>query len=449
MAKRALMVVACSAALMLLGVLPAAAGGQAESTGPVTLQYAFWGDQNEINATNAYLNSYMQKHPNVKIEPLNFGSNTDFNTKVTTLAASNTLPDLGYFYEPNVLTWGMNGKFVDLTDFYKSQPAKLDAIKFVTPDGKIVGISVANEIQVIWYSKKMFDAAGLPYPPADASKAWSWDKFVQVAKQLTKDANGKTPNDAGFDPQNVHQFGTWVQNWWMPWLTFAISNGGGLVNADGTKLIMDDPATIDAIQKMADLVTVDHVSPAPGTQQMPTAAATALLSQQVAMVVDGTWDLLTLGITKQQQGLDFGVGVLPYMKNLATSSVGTPIVVYKSSKHVPEALQLLKYVMSPENALPLLKNGLWLPNEKRWYSDPKLVSQWVDNPVHPPEYRAAVVDFALNYSHRLPQYYVPTFAKMDDVIEAALQQVWLGQKTAADVINNEIMPKITPIFQGK
>lgn len=449
MAKRALMVVACSAALMLLGVLPAAAGGQAESTGPVTLQYAFWGDQNEINATNAYLNSYMQKHPNVKIEPLNFGSNTDFNTKVTTLAASNTLPDLGYFYEPNVLTWGMNGKFVDLTDFYKSQPAKLDAIKFVTPDGKIVGISVANEIQVIWYSKKMFDAAGLPYPPADASKAWSWDKFVQVAKQLTKDANGKTPNDAGFDPQNIHQFGTWVQNWWMPWLTFAISNGGGLVNADGTKLIMDDPATIDAIQKMADLVTVDHVSPAPGTQQMPTAAATALLSQQVAMVVDGTWDLLTLGITKQQQGLDFGVGVLPYMKNLATSSVGTPIVVYKSSKHVPEALQLLKYVMSPENALPLLKNGLWLPNEKRWYSDPKLVSQWVDNPVHPPEYRAAVVDFALNYSHRLPQYYVPTFAKMDDVIEAALQQVWLGQKTAADVINNEIMPKITPIFQGK
>ena len=128
---------------------------------------------------------------------------------------------------------------------------------------------------------------------------------------------------------------------------------------------------------------MDHVSPAPGTQQMPTAAATALLSQQVAMVVDGTWDLLTLGITKQQQGLDFGVGVLPYMKNLATSSVGTPIVVYKSSKHIPEALQLLKFVMSPENSLPLLKSGLWLPNEKQWYTDPKLVSQWVDNPRAP------------------------------------------------------------------
>jgi ABC-type glycerol-3-phosphate transport system substrate-binding protein len=78
----------------------------------VTLQYAFWGDQNEINATNAYLNSYMEKHPTVKIDALNFGSNTDFNTKITTLRRATRSPDLGYFYEPNVLTWGMNGRFV-------------------------------------------------------------------------------------------------------------------------------------------------------------------------------------------------------------------------------------------------------------------------------------------------------------------------------------------------
>jgi len=439
-----------AAAFFLIPVFTAVASGSKEAagSGPVALQYAFWGDQNEINATNAYLQSYMAEHPNVKIEALNFGSNTQFNTKITTLAASNSLPDLGYFYEPNVLTWGMDGRFVDLTDFYKNQPAKLDALKFVTPDGKIVGISVANEIQVIWYNKKMFDSAGLPYPPSDPTKAWSWDQYVEVAKKLTKDVNGKTPNDAGFDPTNIKTFGTWVQNWFMPWITFAISNGGGFVSDDGKRLLMDRPETIEAIQKMADLVGVDHVSPAPGTQQMPTAAATALLSQQVAMVVDGTWDLLTIGITKEQQGLDFGVGVLPYMKKLADTSVGTPIVVYKSSKHIPEALQLLKYVMSPVNSLPLLKSGLWLPNEKQWYSDPKLIAQWVDNPRHPPEYKSAVVDFALNYSHRLPEYYVPSFSKMDDVIEPALQQVWLGQKSAQDVINNEIMPKITPIFKG-
>jgi multiple sugar transport system substrate-binding protein len=435
---------ALAGAILLLVTLSAC-----QPAAPAKIQYGYWGDQNEEISTTALLKTFMEKNPKITVEGLRFGSNTEFNDKITTLAASGTLPDVSTFYEPNVLTWGMAGKFVDLTDFYKKGSPKLDAIKFVTPDGKIVGVSVANEIQVIWYNKKIFDAAKLPYPPAEASKAWTWDEFVDVAKKLTKDAKGRTPNDAGFDKNNIRTFGAWVQQWWMPWLTFAVSNGGGMVSQDGKTLLMGDAATIDAIQKMADLINVHHVSPVPGTQQMPTAAATALLSGQVAMAMDGTWDLLTIGTTKEQQGLDFGIGVLPSMKQLATTSVGTPIVVYSSTKHRTEALKLLEFLMNPESSLPLLQNGIWLPNEKQWYTDAKLLEKWIGNPRHPPEYKTAVVDFALNYSNRLPLYYVPTFAKMDDVIEAALSQVWLGQKSASDVIKNEIMPKITPIFEGK
>ncbi len=453
MTRKVVLAVAAASIFFVATALAAFAGGQSEKSaaaaGPVTLKYAFWGDQNEVNATDAFMKAYMDKNPNIKIDALHFGASTDFMSKINTLAASDTLPDLGYFLETAVLNWGMNNQFVDLTDFYKNEPEKLAVLKFVLPDGKIVGVSVANEVQVIWYSKKLFDQAGLPYPPADPTKAWSWDHFVQVAKKLTKDANGNTADSASFDPNNIRQFGTWIQQWYMPWVTFAISNGGGVVSPDGKQLLMNSPGTIGAIQKMADLINVDHVSPTPGTQQMPTAAATALLSGQVAMVIDGTWDLLTLGITHQQQGLDFGVGVLPYMKKLATTSVGTPIVIYKSSKHIPEAKELLKFIMNPENALPLEKSGLWLPNEVQWYKNPSLIAKWVDNPVHPSEYKQAVVDFALNYAYQLPPYYVPTFQKMDDVIEPALSQVWLGQKSAADVINNEIMPKITPIFEGK
>ena len=434
--------------LTILALLLVVAAGSAFAA-PVTIQYAFWGDQNEVTTTTNLINVFMAKNPGIKVELLHFGTNTEFNDKITTLAAARKLPDVSTFYEPNVLTWAMNGQFVDLTDFYKKTQPKLDAIKFKTPDGKIVGVSVANEIQVIWYSKKLFDDAHLSYPPADPAKAWTWDQFVDVAKKLTKDGNGRTPYDAGFDPNNIRTFGAWVQQWWMPWLTFTMSNGGGLVSADGKKLILDSPESIDAIQKMADLINVDHVSPVPGTQSIPTAAATALLSGQVAMAMDGTWDLLSLGITKEEQGLDFGVGVLPKMKDLVTTSVGTPIVVYKSTKHKTEALKLLEFLMDPAQSLPLLQSGIWLPNEKRWYTDPALLQQWIGNPRHPPEYKQAVVDFALNYSKALPLYTVPTFAKMDDVIEAALGQVWLGQKSASDVIKKEIMPKITPIFQGR
>jgi len=420
----------------------------AANAADVKIQYAFWGDQNEVTTTTNLIQQFEAKNPGIKVEPLHFGSNTEFNDKITTLAAAGKLPDVSTFYEPNVLTWGMNGQFLDLTDFYKKSQPKLDAIKFVTPDGKIVGVSVANEIQVIWYSKKLFDAASLPYPPSDPKKVWSWDQFVKVAKTLTKDVNGKTPNDAGFDPKNIRTFGAWVQQWWMPWLTFTMANGGGLTTPDGKKLILDSPESIDAIQKMADLINVHHVSPVPGQQANPTAAATALLSGQVAMAMDGTWDLLSLGTTKDEQGLDFGVGVLPKMKNLVTTSVGTPIVVYKATKNKEASLKLLEFLMDPAQSLPLLQSGIWLPNEKRWYTDEALLQQWIGNPRHPPEYRQAVVEFALNYAKALPLYTVPTFAKMDDVIEAALGQVWLGQKSAKEVITGEIMPKITPIFKA-
>ncbi len=431
------------------------AGGKSESTtggaggGQVTLQYDFWGDQNEVNATNAYMDAYMKLHPNIKIEPLHIGASTDFMAKITTLAASHSLPDLGYFIEPGVIPWGMNNQFVDLSDFYKKQPEKLSVLKFVLPDGRIVGVSVANEVHVIWYNKKLFDAAGQPYPPADPAKAWDWNHFVQVAKLLTKDVNGNNATNSGFDPHNIRQFGAWIQQWYIPWITFALSNGGGLVSQDGKTLLLNKPETIDAIQKLADLINVDHVSPTPNTNQMPSATASALLSGQVAMSIDGTWSLQTIAITHEQQGLDFGVGVLPAMKKLVTTSIGTPIVVYRTSKHIPEAEELLKFVMNPENSLPLQKSGLWLPNEVQWYKDPSLIAKWVDNAVHPPEYKQAVVDFAVNYAQRLPPYYVPTFQKMDDVIEPILNKVWLGQESAADAITNEIMPKITPIFEGK
>ncbi len=443
MRRRFFMAAALTGAFMLLAAFAVAAD-------PVTIQYAYWGDQNEETSTTALLKTFMDANPGITVTGLRFGSNTDFSDKITTLAAAGTLPDVSTFYEPNVLTWGMNGQFVDLTDFYKKANPKIDAIKFITPDGKIVGISVANEIMVIWYNKRIFDAANMPYPPADPAKAWTWTQFLNVAKKLTRDANGKTPNDSTFNPKNIRSYGFWVSQWWMPWLTFAASNGGGMVSADGKKLLMDDPATIDAIQKMADLINVQHVSPTPTSQQnMPGDVVSYILSGQVAMVMDGTWDLLTMGTTKDQQGLDFGIGVLPMMKKLATTSVGTPEVVYKSTKNLDASLKLLSYLMDPASSLPLLQSGIWLPNEKQWYTDPGLLQKWIGNPRHPPEYKSAVVDFALNYSHQLPLYYVPTFSKMDDVIEPALAQVWLGQKTAANVIKNEIMPKITPIFQGQ
>jgi molecular chaperone HtpG len=56
----------------------------------------------------------------------------------------------------------------------------------------------------------LFDAAGVEYPPASLDKAWTWDEFIEVAKRLTIDSNGRNATQAGFDKNNVEQYGCYI-----------------------------------------------------------------------------------------------------------------------------------------------------------------------------------------------------------------------------------------------
>ena len=96
MRRRYFLVAALSGAFLLLAALTASASGSGERamapSGPATITYAYWGDQNEETTTTALLKVFMDKNPSITVNGQRFGSNTEFNDKITTLAASNTLP---------------------------------------------------------------------------------------------------------------------------------------------------------------------------------------------------------------------------------------------------------------------------------------------------------------------------------------------------------------------
>jgi multiple sugar transport system substrate-binding protein len=61
-------------------------------------------------------------------------------------------------------------------------------------------------------NKDLFDEAKLPYPPTKAGEkymgaTWDWNALRRVAMKLTVDANGKSANQAGFDPKKIVQYG--------------------------------------------------------------------------------------------------------------------------------------------------------------------------------------------------------------------------------------------------
>ena len=81
-----------------------------------------------------------------------------------------------------------------------------------TYNGVPVAYATANNSLVMFYNKDMFDAAGIDCPPTSADEAWTWDEFVEVAKQLTLDANGNNAASPDFDPDSIVQYGCMVEN---------------------------------------------------------------------------------------------------------------------------------------------------------------------------------------------------------------------------------------------
>lgn len=415
------------------------------SNGKVTLTFTYWGGTDEIRVINDMAKKFEASHPNINIKATNVPDS--YTTKMNTLAASNDLPDVGYFPESSTIEWANKGMFLDLTDLYKKGeiPAKLNESIFKTKGGT-VGSSVSNEIMVLYYNKAFFDKHNAEYPPADAANAWTWDKMLEVAKKLTVDKNGKHPDDPGFDPSNIVTYGVNIPTYDYGWIPMANSNGGGLTSPDGKQLWLNKPETVKAIQDIADLMNKYHVMPNPAQQKaLPSNDDTQLMTNKVAMVVDGAWSMQVLGQSETQKGLKLGIGVLPKYKTPTTTNMGTPIVVFKATKHKAEALEFYKYIMNPENSIDLINCGLWMPNEKQWYEKNDLYKKWTKGNIFPKEYKTAVVDYAKNNTVQEPWYFLPGYQTIMQVVRPTLDKVWLGTQSAQDAING-IMPKVQPLY---
>jgi multiple sugar transport system substrate-binding protein len=148
-----------------------------------------------------------------------------------------------------------------------------------------MGTGLATGIVLLYYNKSLFDAAGLPYPPAKADQAWTWDQFINVAKKLTKDRNGNDATSPKFDPAKIETYGLSLPQDWWGYLTFIYSNGGKFVNDQGTELLLNRPEDVEVLQALQDAIFVDHIAPTP-TQNKALPSADILMQRgKVAMTL--------------------------------------------------------------------------------------------------------------------------------------------------------------------
>lgn len=422
-----------------------------ESTGEkVHITYAQWGNETETAATQAVADKFNQSQDEIEVEVIKIDHDT-YVTKLNAMATAGELPDTAIMSEAGVLKFAENGLLADISSMYGEGDSKpLDSITFKY-QGTPVAYSAANEVLNLWYnidlleeicSKQGLNVADFT-PPASADSAWDWDTFVKIAQTLTVDINGNNALSPDFDPANVDVYGCTVNT--LPWQleVWAKSNGGGYYSADGKECTINDDATVEALQKIADLSDVYHC--APPVTSAANALESSLGSKKVVMATDGTWNVGTfLGPSAD---FKYGVGVLPYMKEKVTICTGGPNVVFATTKHPEEAMTWLKWYYQEENSWSLIEAGTWMPILDKWYTDDEFTNKWIDNPNYPDHdmYKSAVVDYARENSQSTAWYYINATDEFNATLDSAFSAVWSGDQTMKEAID-EYYDELNDIF---
>ena len=162
----------------------------------------------------------------------------------------------------------------------------------MTVDGKKYGAPVIYHTTLLYMNNAMFEEAGLPATcPAD------WDEWIDALLTLTVDEDGDgTPEQYGMSWGDHAAVSIWPSLVW--------SNGGDFVNADATQSMLDDPKTIEAVQKWGDLISQDKIL---GLGLAGDEADVLFQTGKAAMTVSGPW--VTTLFT--DAGLDYQICMMP------------------------------------------------------------------------------------------------------------------------------------------
>ncbi len=202
---------------------------------------------------------------------------------------------------------------------------------------QIVALPENSGTYNLFYNKKLFREAGIPYP----QRGWTWQDCLNAAVKLTK---YKTV--AG--RQVPVQKGIYVADGWWPY--FVYNWGGRLFSPDGKRCVLDSNEAKAGMRFMSDLKLKYHVAPSSSEAQSlaPTGSYGGdflLFSQgKVAMVVIGRF---MISQYRLQKDLDWDVAYMPKGPFPTNVYGGKSYGIPRTSRHKDAAVKFVLHLHGP------------------------------------------------------------------------------------------------------
>lgn len=218
------------------------------------------------------------------------------------------------------------------------------------------------------------------------------------------------------------------------------------MDEDTNKFQFDDPAAVDALQRVADLTNVHNVTPrASNFDDLGMSVTQMLEGRRVAMHIGGTYELAWT----HKIDATLGTACPPKMKQTGAIVVADVRGAMKATKHPEAAYKWVRMTGDPIYQSTFLKIGLWWPNQTALMT-PEGLESWISERksptegVHPPGYYDLVDKYVRN--HTDAWICPPNFPEADQIIRSSLEGLWNGNQTAEEAVKDAV-PRANEILR--
>lgn len=380
----------------------------------VVVRYMFWGNVHQCEVTRSIVALFEKKYPEIKLRLEH--AHGRYNTKLQTMLASNTAPDVMLMNGPLCLAFARRNAIKDITPFIERDGIDLSeyyktAVDCFRYKENLYALPVDFKTVALYYNKTMFDKENLSYP----DESWGWKEFLDTAKKLTKDNN----SDGKID-----QWGLWFPNGIEEgWNNFVWQNGGSFLNREKTKCMLDSPEAVEAIQFVRDLYWKHKVTPAFLTSMagLSSSAVDPFMSGKIGMRMAGAWKVPSY---RKIKDFDWDVAPLPKGKKRAASANGLAHSICEKTKHPEEAWKLVKFLSSPPAQEIYAQTGRAIPILKKMAN-----SEVYLNPELKPYNKKVFLD-EMEYAHDLE--FTANWSEWVSAVYEEFALIWLNKVSAEE-----------------
>jgi len=258
----------------------------------------------------------------------------DAHSKYLTSIAGDVAPDIGTMG----LTWGMEfgelGAMVDLTEEFPEDVSRIEKkifpsiLRSTRLGDKVFGIPFDLSEHIMYYRTDI-----VPDPPK------TWDELMNVLRDLKAQGKGMV-----FD---------WGSLEWIGYSPFLWQAGGSYYNDDYTKVTLDTPEAVQALDFFAQLYREGVPKTAVPLEQ-------GMRTGDYPLAISGNWKIISLTLGAPEIKGKWAIAMLPEgPAGKRTAFIGGRVLgIFSRSKKKKEAWEFIKFLFKPENQIKIYEASL-------------------------------------------------------------------------------------------